>query len=218
MKDRDGNLMGMEIDLVNAMALAIDVKVQFVEKPFKELLPALEKGEVDIVMSGMTITPRRNMRVAFVGPYQLSGKSILTKSTKMSTFATMADLDRPEMKLGVLEGSTSEGFVRSVLPQATVVPVDNYDAGVEAILGDEITAFVADRPILVVTMLKNPDSNLLISNTPLTVEPIGIAVPAGDPLLLNFLQNTMGAMEMAGLVADIEQRWTSDASWVDRLP
>ena len=46
---------------------------------FGVLLPALQAGKVDMVLSGMTITPDRNLKVAFVGPYFISGKAILTK-------------------------------------------------------------------------------------------------------------------------------------------
>ena len=64
------------------IADAMGVEVTFVQKPFGQLLDALEKGEVDIIMSGMTMTPARNLRVAFVGPYMVSGKSILTTNPR----------------------------------------------------------------------------------------------------------------------------------------
>jgi ABC-type amino acid transport substrate-binding protein len=55
-----------------------------VVKPFASLLPALQRGEVDLVISGVTITPERNARVAFAGPYFISGKSLLFKSRKIT--------------------------------------------------------------------------------------------------------------------------------------
>ena len=79
MTAKDGEIFGLEPDLAKLMARAMNVRVKFVTKPFPELLPALQAGEVDMVMSGMTITPKRNMKVAFVGPYFISGKAFLTK-------------------------------------------------------------------------------------------------------------------------------------------
>jgi polar amino acid transport system substrate-binding protein len=218
MKDENGELMGIDIDIVNAMAMAIGAEAEFVEMPFKDLIPALEEHEVDMVLSGMTITPRRNMRVAFAGPYSVAGKSILTNSDELSEASTLQDLDQPEMKLGVLAGSTSEAFARRAFPRATVETADSYADAIQMILEGEVAAVVADRPILVVTMMKNPDVNLMISNAPLTVEPIGVALPAGDPLLLNFIDNTLGAMDAVGLIDAIESRWLDDANWIDRLP
>jgi len=78
-KSKEGHLMGYEIDIANLLADAMNLKLTLVAKPFSELLPALEKGEIDVVMSGMTITPERNLKFTFAGPYTLSGKSILAK-------------------------------------------------------------------------------------------------------------------------------------------
>src|SRR5262245_12412781 len=69
MTTKNGQVVGFEIDLAQAMAQAMNVKLRVAPIPFAELMPALEAGQVDMVLSGMTITPGRNMKVAFVGPY-----------------------------------------------------------------------------------------------------------------------------------------------------
>jgi len=74
---KEGDIMGLDADLATLMAAAMGVKVKFNTMPFSELLPALKAGKVDVVLSGMTITPERNLKVAFVGPYFISGKSII---------------------------------------------------------------------------------------------------------------------------------------------
>ena len=56
MKTKGGEIVGMEIDLARALAASMDVKVEFVEKDFAKLLPAVEKGEIDIALSGLTMT------------------------------------------------------------------------------------------------------------------------------------------------------------------
>ena len=78
-KTKDGDLIGYEIELATLLANAMNIKLTFVEMPFSELLPALEKSEIDIVMSGMTITPERNLKCAFIRPFIISGTSILVK-------------------------------------------------------------------------------------------------------------------------------------------
>ena len=80
MKTKTGELMGFEVDLAKVLAEGMGVKLKLVEIPFPELMGALEGGTVDAVMSGMTITAKRNLKAIFAGPYVVSGKSILTKS------------------------------------------------------------------------------------------------------------------------------------------
>ena len=77
MTTKDGQIIGMEMDLARFFAAGMEVKLTVKPMNFNELLPALEAGQVDMVLSGMTMTPGRNLKVAFVGPYVGSGKSIL---------------------------------------------------------------------------------------------------------------------------------------------
>jgi polar amino acid transport system substrate-binding protein len=217
-KGKDGTLMGLEVDLAGAIAALMDAKLEIVQKPFGELLGALQKGEVDLVMSGMTITAERNMKVAFVGPYYLSGKSILTRSTTLAQADETADLDQADLKLAALEGSTSQNFVEVLLPKASLVTTKDYDEAVKLILADEVQALVADHEIVALTALLHPKENLVTLARPLTIEPIGVAVPPGDALLLNFLENTLGALEASDILGALRSRWLQQGDWVQQLP
>ena len=73
-------------------------------------------------------------------------------------------------------------------------------------------------PIIMLSMLRWPDAGLVAANKPLTIEPIGIAVPASDPLLLNLVQNYMGAMEASGVLEQLNKKWFQDGSWLVQLP
>jgi polar amino acid transport system substrate-binding protein len=110
MTSKDGEIFGLEPDLARLMAKAMDVKVKFVTKPFNELLPALQTGEVDMVLSGMTITPERNRKVAFVGPYFISGKAFLTKIKTIAYADEAEDANNPKTKIVTLKDSTSQAF------------------------------------------------------------------------------------------------------------
>src|SRR5262245_55015352 len=62
MTTKTGEIIGLEIDLARAMADAMRVKLRLAPMPFSDLLPALEAGQVDMILSGMSMTPERNMR------------------------------------------------------------------------------------------------------------------------------------------------------------
>ncbi|MEN8183804.1 MAG: transporter substrate-binding domain-containing protein, partial [Myxococcota bacterium] len=147
MTSRSGSIIGLEVDLIRALASSMGLEARLVPKPFAELLPALEAGEVDLVLSGMTITPERNARVAFAGPYLISGKSVLTRSKEIASAENATALDGADRTYAALAGSTSEAFVRDVLPRASLVATPDYDAAVALVMGDEVDALVADYPI-----------------------------------------------------------------------
>lgn len=213
-----GELKGLEVDLAEALAGLMGLELAIVQKPFAELLPTLAAGEIDLVLSGMTITPERNMRAAFVGPYFLSGKSILTRSATLAQAQGAADLDQESLKFAALEGSTSQVFVERMLPKASLVTTPDYDAAVKLLLADEVAAVVADREIVTLTAFRHPKEGLATLRELLTIEPIGIAVPPGDPLLLNYLENALGALETSGVLSVIRTRWLERNDWISELP
>ncbi|MBI5896198.1 MAG: transporter substrate-binding domain-containing protein [Desulfobacterales bacterium] len=90
MTTKKGVPAGLDIDIAQYIASAMGVQLQLVTKNFDELLPALEAGQVDMVISGMTITPERNLKVAFAGPYHITGKAFLTKNAALAKAKDLA--------------------------------------------------------------------------------------------------------------------------------
>jgi polar amino acid transport system substrate-binding protein len=218
MVNKSGEIIGLEVDLIKALAQSMGLSTRFVVKPFADLIPAIERGEVDVVISGMTITPERNARVAFVGPYFISGKSVLTKSAAIAAADSATLLNNADQRYAVLAGSTSEAFVEQVLPKAVSVPATDYDTAVQMVLEDKVDAMIADFPICQLSVMRHPEFDLSTLMTPFTIEPLGIALPAGDPLFINLIENYLNTLENTGLLAQFKAKWFSDGSWISELP
>ena len=208
----------MEPDLAHALATTMGVKLKLIKKPFAELIPMLEAGELDVAMAGITMTPERNMRIAFAGPYFVSGKALLTRSETLARASGPDPLNRSSVKLVVLEGTTSEGYVKNAIPNATLVTTPDYDAAITLVKGGEVDGMIADVPICSVAVLRNPGSDLHTVVSPFTFEPIGMALPAGDPLFVNLVHNFITSLEGTGLLEQLRGRWFNDPSWLLALP
>lgn len=215
---RTGDMIGLEVDLATVIAIAMQVELEIVRKPFGDLLSSLESGDVDMVMSGLTINAERTRRVSFVGPYMLSGKSILTKSGALAAADSSVDLNEPSVKLAALANSTSQRFIERFAPEAQMVTVADYDEGVQMVLDDQVDALVADMPICIITMMRYPNRGLATLQEPLTLEPIGIALPANDPQLLNLIQNYIETLERTTVLEQLRKKWLEDGSWIAALP
>jgi polar amino acid transport system substrate-binding protein len=213
MISKTGELMGFEVDLATALATNMGVKLKLVEIPFPELMDALKTNKIDAIMSGMTITPERNLIALFAGPYTISGKAILTKSGKIATLKTDTSTMK-KYKIACLKGSTSEEFVKTVMAKQVLIAVNNYDDGVNMVINDQADALVADRPICVLSIMKYPGKDLVTTEQPLTVEPIGVALPSGDPQFLNLVSNYISTLQISGTLAALEQKWFKDGSWM----
>lgn len=217
MTSRSGELLGLDVALARVLAQAMGVEVRFVRMPFGALLDALEAGDIEIIMSGMTITPARSQRATFVGPYYTSGKTLLTRSERLAGVPLPQDLDSPELRLVALAGSTSEAFVRRVMPRATLMPSETLEDAIRSVIEGGADALVADRETCVFATLRHPDAGLLASEATFTVEPMGIAVPAGDERLAALIEAYLGALEERGVLQRARDFWFRDDDWVREL-
>lgn len=218
MTNREGGMMGFDVDLARALADAMKVKLEIVPMPFGELMKALEDDKIDMVMSGLSITPERTEMVSFVGPYMMSGKSILTKNSVLAKIEASNDFNRKDLKLLALSNSTSASFVRAVAPDAQLIEVASYDEGVAMVIEGKADALVADMPVCVLSVARFPEAGLTTLEKPLTVEPVGIAVSKDDPQFFNLVDNYLEAYEKTGILGKIRKKWFEDSSWIAALP
>lgn len=213
-----GDIIGLEPDLANYLAYSMGVRVRFETLPFTQLLDALAAGKVDMVLSAMTITPRRNLKVAFAGPYFVSGKCILTKEESLANIESAAEMNAAEnLTLTALGGSTSEEFIKQMIPKAKRLTGTDYDSALQYVLQGDADAMIADYPYCLVAHVRHPEAGLLSVITRLTYEPIGIALPANDPLLLNFVQNTLEGLAVTGRLDQLRERWFTQGDWIAKL-
>ena len=218
MTTKDGQVIGMEVDLAKLFADAMEVKLTLKPMRFDELMGALDTGKVDMVLSGMTMTPLRNLKVAFAGPYFDSGKSLLVKEENTASVRSTARLNTPEKTLVALKGSTSQRFVEKLMPQAKLLLADDYAQAVAMVRDDRALAMVADAPICLVSVHRYPEAGFATLDKPLSYEPIGVALPPNDPLLVNLVQNIISTLNKTGEMETIMKQWFRNTDWIKQLP
>ena len=217
MTSLSGDMIGYEVDLATLLAGAMGVELKLVQMPFGELLPSLEAGKIDVIMSGMTITPERNMNALFVGPYMVSGKTIMTKASSLEALDEEAEINQAAVTLVALQGSTSESFVKRILPDAQLTLAKDYDEAVSLVISGGVQAMIADAEICMVSILRNPNQDLVALNQPLTIEPIGMALPANDYLLENMVRNYFSSLQMVGALDLLEIKWFENGAWLMQI-
>jgi polar amino acid transport system substrate-binding protein len=214
---KDGKIVGMEVDIATLMANEIGVKLTLKPMHFNDLLPALEAGQVDLILSGITMTALRNTKVAFAGPYFGSGKSVLIKQENVASLRNTEMMNNPDVTVAALKGSTSQRFVEGFAPKAKLVLTDDYDQAIAMVLDGKVLAMVADFPICNVSVYRYQGKGLATLKNPLNYEPIGIALSPNDPLLLNWAQNFVAYLVNSGELNQLREKWFGDASWVPQL-
>jgi polar amino acid transport system substrate-binding protein len=216
-KTKGGKLIGLDIDIGTAIANVMEVKPKFVQMPFTELLTALQSGKIDMIISAMTILPKRNLKVAFAGPYFISGQSILTTKETAMSVNNLNDINKPDFTLAVPAGTTSELVAKNNVPKARITVTKDMNEAVKLLLDGKIKAIMSDTSTSAVETVRHKDKNI-VSTPPLTFEPFGIAIAENDPLFFNFVSNFISGMKGSGELENVTNKWFKDSSWIKDLP
>jgi polar amino acid transport system substrate-binding protein len=218
MKNWAGELVGLDVDLARALARAMNLDLVLIEKPFAELLPGLEENEFDLVISMLTITPARNARVAFAGPYMISGATLLTQEERVDEFNRLEALNSADRTWGAIEGSTSQELIQQAFPLAKLVTTNDLASLVPQITDGAIDGLISDLPYVRFQLARNPGVGLAVLPTPFTTEPLGVALPAGSPLFANLVQNYLNTLEYTGQLIQMKARWLNGGDWLSEIP
>ncbi len=213
-----GDLIGFDISLARELAKSMNVNLRIVQLPFHELIPNLEAGRVDMIMSGLSITPRRNMQIAFIGPYGNSGQAFFGRDDIVASLSEPLDLNREGLKIAVLQQTTAELTVRAVLPKAEPVFTQSLDQALIKLLNNEIDGIISDYPFCKVSEFRYRDRGFSVYEKILSYEQLGIGVSAEDPLFINLLTNYLNLLVGSGALKAMQEFWFKSSDWIPNLP
>jgi polar amino acid transport system substrate-binding protein len=213
-----GDLIGFDISLARELAKFMGVNLRIVRLPFHELIPNLQSGTVDMIMSGLSITPKRNMEIAFIGPYGNSGQAFIGKTELTETLSEPLDLNQKGLKIAVLQDTTAVMTVRSVLPKTEVVYTQSLDQSLIMLLNGEIDGLISDYPYCKVAEFKYKDQGLTVFDKILSFEQLGIGIGADDPLFINLLTNYLNLLVGSGALRAMQEFWFKSSDWISSIP
>lgn len=203
----DGEFAGIEIDLANEAAKGLDKRFQFIELPFEQLIPALTSGEIDIIMSGMSITAEREQQIAFTEPYLHIGQMAITRVAEVQRLGSVTALLNAPITAGFEPGTTGETFVKTNMRNAKPMSVPSIDAAVEALRSRQIDVFIHDAPTAWRIGSDAAYQDLIGLYWPLTDEYLAWGVRKSDQELRAALSDQITKMTADGRLSRITRKW-----------
>ncbi len=196
--DKSGKPSGIDIDIANAISSRINVSVEFKTMPFSKLFGALKEGEVDVVISAVTITPERQEKMLFSVPYLDAGVSIAVRKDN-TDIKSIEDLK--DKRVGVLKGTIAEKLVaetKYVTPSLVKRYVKNEER-LQDLLDEELDA------IVVHFLVKDLPSVKLVGE-PLSQSYYGVVAKLKDITLMDEINKTLRELKRSGKLRDIKQK------------
>jgi polar amino acid transport system substrate-binding protein len=213
MKNKEGKLIGFEIDIANQLARDLGVKVKFKQYQWNQMIPALKKGEIDIIASGLSITPKRALEINFSNPYSSSGYSLVSNLSLTKDFSSIKDLNSDKVYIAAVEGTVSADLVQKVFPKAKIDLRKNAKDATSAVVNGTVHAFVSSSPVPEFISLKHPNDVDLPLKKPLLSTREAFAVKKGNQEMLNFLNAWIAAHKADEWIDSSHKYWFNTLKW-----
>lgn len=203
----NGELQGLEIDLAREIGKDLSKRVVFVEIPWERLIASLYEGEIDVIMSGMSVTDARRQQVAFSEPYMRIGQMAIIRVQDLRKLGSVSALLAASVDVGFEEGTTGGDFVKANMSNARPTGLASVEQGVAALRSRIIDVFVHDAPTAWRIGSDPAYQDLIGLYWPLTEEYLAWAVRKSDVSLLQALNGEIAAMRSDGRLVQLTRRW-----------
>ncbi|HSM24934.1 MAG TPA: basic amino acid ABC transporter substrate-binding protein [Anaerolineaceae bacterium] len=195
-------LIGFDIELMEAVAAQAGLQYEFVNLPFDPMLAGLSECQYDMAIAAITITDERKEQFLFSDPYVDAGQ-IITVKTGNTSINSKEDLSGKI--LGAQLGTTGEIEARAI-EGAEYKPYDTYDLAFLDLINGQIDAVIADNPTALGFIEKNPDRLMTVGEV-FTSEFYGIAICKNRQDLLDIINPALAAVIESGFVEELAAKY-----------
>lgn len=200
--DSSGEIVGIDIDFVKALAEEIGVEVEFQNIGWDPLFPAVKNGEIDFAVSSITITEKRQEEYDFTDPYYVANQLILVpEDSDISSFEDLAD-----KTVAVQISTTGHEKVKELLGETSekIVATDNLPLAIGEMINGNADAVVGDNAPVIEYMKSNPNVKLkTIEDDSFEKEYYGLMLRKGNTELLEKLNEGIKKLKESGKLQEI---------------
>lgn len=216
MRDLNGDLIGFELDVGRKLAEDMGVEVEFVPTAWDGIIPALVSGNFDVIISGMSITPERNLTVNFSTPYAFSGLTLLASRSLADGFS-LEDFNSSEVTFAARRGATPAAVIAELFPEAELLLFDEDGAATQEVLNGNAHATMAAEPTPSAEARTYPDQLYVPFDETFLATGEAFALRKGDPDALNYFNNWIDRQMRTGWLQERNDYWFRGVDWEDQV-
>ncbi|WP_019528529.1 transporter substrate-binding domain-containing protein [Dasania marina] len=213
MKAKDASLIGSEPDIARRLAADMGLTVKLVELPWPQLVPALKQGRIDIIITGMAITPKLALDVNFSHSYGESGIGMASHMEKTKNIKTMADLQRASVKIASVAGSSAEELSKRLFKNATLKTFYSITEAEQALVKGDVDVLIGPNAEMHFLSLRHPKIIDQPVATPLLNTYEAFAVRKGDYDFINFLNAWIISRKADAWLDSTRYYWFKTLRW-----
>jgi polar amino acid transport system substrate-binding protein len=197
---------GVEVDLARLLGQKLKRPIQFVPVDWTDQIPALLARKTDIIMSSMTITTARKVRINFTDPYFKSGLLAMMRAEDTPKYKSREDVANSFATIGVVGGTTGDIFVRGNFPNSRTIALSKSGDAPSELKRRSIDFFVYDGPAIMWLVSQN-EADFVAIKKPLNEEFLAWGVRRDDEALLATVNKILADWKRDGTLNRVLKRW-----------
>ncbi|MFH4664879.1 transporter substrate-binding domain-containing protein [Vibrio cidicii] len=217
MRNKQGELIGFEIDVAKRLAADSGWKVEFVPTAWDGIIPALLAKKFDVIIGGMSVTPERSKSVLFTAPYSHSGVQVAASKTLAADFTSMEKFNSRRVKIAARRGAFTVQVARETFPKATILQFDDDAQAFQEVINGNAHAVIASSPKPEHETIKHSDKLFLPFNERLAKGNEAFAVRLGEEDKKAFFDTWIQARMADGWLQQRYEYWFSTLDWQDQI-
>lgn len=218
MRDKNGELIGFELDVGQKLADDMEVDAEFIPTAWDGIIPALVAGKFDVIISGMTTTPQRNLTINFTDPYAYSGLTILANTKMTADLKNIEDYNSADVTFAARRGATPAALIPEMFPKAKLLLFDEDGASTQEVLNGKAHATMASEPTPSSEARRYPDVLNVPFDTAFSATGEAFGMRKGDPDALNYFNNWINMHNRNGWLKQKHDYWFRGDEWADMVP
>ncbi|SNX48476.1 Cystine-binding periplasmic protein precursor [Vibrio thalassae] len=217
MRDKQGELIGFEIDVAKRLAEDSGWKVEFVPTSWDGIIPALLAQKFDVIIGGMSITPERSKSVLFTAPYSHSGVQVAASKKLAEGFSSVEDFNSRRVKIAARRGAYTVQVARETFPKAKVLQFDDDAQAFQEVLNGNAHAVIASSPKPEHEAIKHANVLFIPFSERLSKGNEAFAVRLGEEDKKAFFDQWIQARTDDGWLKERYEYWFSTLDWQDQI-
>lgn len=198
---------GFDAEMAASLADYLGVRVEYVPTTWKTLQADTLADKFDVALCGITQTPARHAVMAMSDPYLTFGKTVLVQKKAAEKFRTLADINKPEVRVMYNPGGTNEKFAKEMTPKATLL-MHEQNAEIPGLVGeDKADVMITETMEARRYVRDNPKLAAPLIDKPFTENHFGVLMTKDDPALLAATNRWMKAIKEDGRLDAWEERY-----------
>jgi len=216
MRDKQGQWVGFEIDVMNKLAKDMGVQLELVPTAWDGIIPSLIAGKFDAIIGSMSITPARQEQIDFTDPYSTSGQGVAASKQLAAKFKWPDDYNNANVTFTCRRGAAPCKLIEEKFPKATIRQFDDDAIAFQEVINGNAHATVSSEPKPTFFTLQNPERSFKPVADNITTNAEGSGVRKGNAAGLAYFNDWIGKNK--DFLKQRHTYWFKTQDWASMVP